>query len=174
MVYIHTLNPIKAFVQHNFSEKRMDAFLSALTVKEFSQDGSLLHHLEASMMQHIPEKNTYVFKNPHLIITEANQAPWEIRAHKARSEADKSITLTQQVVIQQKAYQQKQAITVTTEAITYFPQSKLARTAEPVTIKQANNQIKAIGMDAYLADNKIALLGDVRGRYEPNKTDSKT
>lgn len=171
--YIYTFHPMKQLLLQDLSTKRMDAFLSELTVKQFNTDGRLLHHLHAPMVRHVPEKNTYLLTKPHLIVTEANQAPWEIRADQGIAEADRVITLSQQVMIQQKSHQANPQVTLTTEEITYFPKSKLASTLKPVTIQQAENQIQAIGMNAYLDDHKVELLSHVRGHYEPQKTDSK-
>lgn len=173
-IYIQTLNPVKHTLYRQFSAKYIDSSLTELTVMQFNAEGQLSHLLNTPLMQHLPKKNMYFLEKPHLIVTEANQSPWEIQADKAKARADKRITLTNHVVIQQKQSETKQALKLMTEKITYFPQSKFATTSHPVTIQQAKNQVKAIGMHAYLVDNKIELLSHVRGHYEPPKPDAKT
>ncbi len=173
-IYIQTLNPVNHIFYHQFSPKQIDSSLTELTVMQFDTSGKLTHLLNTPLIQHIPQKNVYFIKKPHLILAEANQNPWEIEADKAKAFADREILLTSHVVIQQKQARDQKDLKLMTEKITYFPKSKVATTSEPVTIQQAQNQVNAIGMRADLADNKIELLSHVRGHYEPPKTDAKT
>ena len=48
-----------------------------------------------------------------------------------------------------------------------FTDTHYAETAAPVTITDANSTVKAIGMHAFLAEERIELLSAVRGVYVP-------
>lgn len=170
-LYIHLLRPAQTEVTSTLSGKKIDSFLTNLSVKEFSKDGQLIHYLQTPLMQHHPKTNTNLLRKPHLIITENNQAPWEIRAEKARAKKDHTITLIHHVMIEQKASESKASTLLKTEKMIYFPKEKRASTTQKVTIQQAKNHMQAVGMNAYLDDNKVELLSHVRGRYEPKQTD---
>lgn len=170
-LYIQLLRPAQPATPSLLSGKKIDSFLVNLSVKEFSDSGQLIHYLQTPLMQHLPESNTHLLQKPHFIITEANQTPWEIRADKARAQKDNTITLIHHVMIEQKASDVKAATILTTEKMLYFPKEKRASTNKKVTIQQAQNRMQAVGMNAYLADNKVELLSHVRGRYEPKQKD---
>ena len=60
-------------------------------------------------------------------------------------------------------------MTFKTEAISYFPKTKIALTSKEILLKQAENQVQAVGMRAFLEKKHIQLLHRARGIYVPKK-----
>lgn len=167
--FVNSSHPIKITLDEQTLSTAIDTIVTELSVQQFDIEGTLIHSLHTPLMQHIPENNTHLLKTPHIIVKEANQAPWEIHAETATAlYGGKQITFNKNVIVHQNKYKLTEETTLTTEEITYFPKDKLATTLKEVTLKQANNQMQSTGMKAYLAENRVQLLGNARGHYEPN------
>jgi lipopolysaccharide export system protein LptC len=124
----------------------------------------MVHFLETPKMRHIPKNDKHILKNPHLIISEPKQAPWEIHAnHGTATSKAQTITLSHHVhIVQHKPNEETE---IKTEHLTYYPQEKKAKTNDEVSITQSGSQVQSKGMIADLTDNHIQLLSNARGHY---------
>ncbi|MDP3704548.1 MAG: LPS export ABC transporter periplasmic protein LptC [Legionellaceae bacterium] len=166
--FTHAPHSIKITLDEQTLSTAIDTIVTELSVQQFDVEGRLIHSLQTPLMQHIPKNNTHLLTTPHIVVKESNQAPWEIRSETATAlYGGKQITFNNNVIVHQKKYKQTEETTLTTDEITYFPKNKLATTSKEVTLKQANNQMQSTGMKAYLAENRVQLLGNARGHYEP-------
>lgn len=146
-----------------------DSIVLGLTVRQFTATGSLANFLESTEMQHIPDKDMNLFTSPHIIVAQGEQAAWDIRSRKAHSiNKGEQITFIQDVVIHQDANGKSQASTLKTEELVYFPKQKFATTALAVIFEQPGSTIHSVGMNAYLEDKHVELLGKARAIYKPN------
>lgn len=146
-----------------------DAIVSGLTIRQFNDQGHLINLLESPKMQHIPNQNTNLFESPHIILTQDNQPSWDIRSQKAHAtNKGEQINLSDNVIIHQNTNNSTKESTLKTEALTYFPKQKFATTPLAVSFEQAGSTIHAIGMNAYLDDKRVELLGKTQATYEPN------
>ena len=145
-------------------EKTTDITIYDLQYRRYNENGILVHFLETPKMRHIPKNDKHILKNPHLIITEPKQDPWEIHAHHgtATSKAQ-TITLSHHVHIVQ--HKPNEETDLKTEHLTYYPQEKKATSDDEVTITQAGSQVQSKGMTADLTNNHIQLLSNARGHY---------
>lgn len=81
----------------------VDTTISNVTVRQFNQKGLLANQLTSPFMQHIQRDNVYLFQNPHIVVSQEEQPPWDISSIKAKSfEGGKQITFTGNVVVRQK------------------------------------------------------------------------
>lgn len=145
-----------------------DAIITDLTVKQFDTNGHLANYLKTPLMHHIPFNNTHLLTTPLIVIAQENQPAWEIRSQQATSlHGGEEITFVKHVVIHQGKDSHTQESTLKTEIITYFAKDKVARTQADVTYEQPGNVIQSTGMNAYLAEKRVQLLNQARGRYEP-------
>lgn len=148
-----------------------DAVITQLYVHQFNADGHLLHYLHTPHMEHIPFNNTHTLQTPHIVVIKDNQAPWTIHAQLATAlKGGEQIILNKNVVIHQDKDKTVAATTLTTEEITYFPKTKIAKTDKEITLVQAENRVDSSGMNAYLAENRVELLHNARGTYAPTDT----
>lgn len=166
---VKSAHPMILTGNHQTLSASIDTLVTELSVQQFDVEGHLTHDLETPMMQHNPTQNTHTLTAPHIMVSELNQAPWEIHADMATAfDGGQHITFNHHVVVHQHKHQTAEETTLTTEEITYFPRDKLATTLSEVTLKQANNRMHSTGMKAYLAENRVQLLSNARGHYEPN------
>ncbi|CAM2794134.1 Uncharacterized protein YrbK clustered with lipopolysaccharide transporters [Legionella steigerwaltii] len=146
----------------------VDTTISNVTVRQFNQQGILANILTAPSMQHIQNGNVYLFQNPHIIVSQEEQPPWDISSKNAKSfEGGKRITFTGNVIVRQQKGSKSQESTLKTEEVTYFPKEKKASSDLLVTYEQPGNVIQSTGMNAYLDEKRVELLHQARGSYVP-------
>ncbi|PJD93624.1 MAG: LPS export ABC transporter periplasmic protein LptC [Legionella sp.] len=147
--------------------KTTNIMIYDLTYRQFDIAGDMIHFLETPLIQHIPIHNTHLLSQPHIIVTEPNQEPWDIRAEHAKAiEGGKEIAFQKNVRIRQHKPDQTEVL-LNTEHLTYFPKQKKAVTDDEVTLTQAGNKVQSKGLIANMADNNIRLLSNARGHYVP-------
>ena len=146
-----------------------DSIVIGLTVRQYTVTGSLANFLESPEMQHIPDKNTHLFKSPHIILNQENQPSWDIRSLKAESiNKGDQITFIKKVVIHQDKSEKNQESTFKTEQLLYFPKQKFATTKRAITFEQPGSTVHSKGMNAYLEDKRVELLNKAHAIYLPN------
>lgn len=148
----------------------VDTVISQVTVRQFNQQGNLANLLITPSMQHIQKDNVYLFQNPHIIVNQEEQPPWDINSEHAKSfEGGKKITFIGNVIVHQKKSNNSQESTLKTEEITYFPKEKKARSELVVIYEQPGNIVQSRGMIAYLDEKRVELLHQARGIYVPDQ-----
>jgi len=169
--FVLSSNPIKITLDRHTLTTTIDTLVTDLAVRQFNAEGQLTHFLQTPLMQHIPENNTHLLTTPHILVKEDKQPPWEIHANHATAlHGGQQITFSQHVIVHQHHDKQSEETILKTEEITYFPKEKLATTLKEVTLTQAHNQMQSTGMKAYLAENRVQLLSNTRGHYEPHQS----
>jgi lipopolysaccharide export system protein LptC len=154
----------------NTLAKTPDSIATGIKVWQFNAKGTLAHVLESPKAKHIPEKNTYFFDFPHIILSQEKDEPtWDIRAEKAIAlSKGKQITLIGNVIIHQEKSIKSPESTLKTEELAYFPEKKFATTTRAVIFEQPGSTIHSQGMNAYLEQKRVELLNKARATYEPN------
>jgi len=146
-----------------------DYVINGFVVRQFDANGVLINFMESPELQHIPNQDANLIKAPHIIVKQDNQPAWDIRSMLAKAvNRGDSITFTKQVVIHQDKGDNTQASTFKTEELVYFPKKKYATTAAAVMFEQPGSIVHATGMNAWLEDKHVELLGKTRATYEPN------
>lgn len=147
----------------------VDTTLTEVTVSQFNAKGSLVHLLTTPHMQHIPQNNVYLLQTPHILVSQEEQPPWDIRSKKAKSfEGGKQITFIGHVIVHQDKGSKTEESTLKTEEVTYYPKEKKASSDVLVTYEQPGNFIQSTGMNAYLDEKRVELLHQARGSYVPS------
>jgi lipopolysaccharide export system protein LptC len=146
----------------------VETTVSHLKVRQFDAQGTLVNLLTTPVMQHVQNGDVYLFQRPHILVSQEEQPPWDIRSNNAKSfEGGKRITFSGNVIVQQKQGNKTQQSTLKTEEVTYFPKEKKASTDLLVTYEQPGNIIQSKGMNAYLDEKRVELLHQARGSYVP-------
>lgn len=145
-----------------------DYIITGLAVRQYNTEGALINFLESPEMQHIPNQDTNLIKSPHITVKQDKQPPWDIRSEHARAiNRGDSITFLDNVVIHQDKGTATQAATFKTEELVYFPGKKYATSSVAVIFEQPGSTVHAKGMNAWLEEKRIELLGKTHATYEP-------
>jgi lipopolysaccharide export system protein LptC len=164
--WLHSAQRITHLLDHYALEQSPNVTIQDLQYRQYDAQGTLTHCLKAPKMHHIPKNDVHIFTQPHLVVTEANQAPWEIHAdYGTAASKGQTITLDQHVQINQ--HKNNEETELKTEHLTYYPQEKKATSSDEVTVTQGGSHIHSQGMVADLAENHIHLL-QARGRHVRN------
>ncbi|MGC1181996.1 LPS export ABC transporter periplasmic protein LptC [Legionella sp.] len=146
----------------------VETTVSNLKVHQFNTEGTLVNLLTTPIMQHIQNGDVYLFQNPHILVSQEEQPPWDIHSNSGKSfEGGKRILFSGNVIVHQKQGSKTHESTLKTEEVTYFPKEKKASTDLLVTYEQPGNIIQSQGMNAYLDEKRVELLHQARGRYVP-------
>ncbi|WP_058535629.1 LPS export ABC transporter periplasmic protein LptC [Legionella saoudiensis] len=146
----------------------VDTTISKVKVRQFDEKGALTTLLATPKMRHIQKGDMYFFQKPHILVSQEQQPPWDIRSKHAKSFAGgERIVFIGDVVVHQTQGDNVQASTLKTEEVTYYPKEKKASTDLLVTYEQPGNIIQSQGMNAYLDEKRVELLHQARGSYVP-------
>lgn len=138
----------------------------------YQKDGKISYTFKASRLEHYRQENQRdevftLIENPTLVIYQKN-SPWFVRADKGKlTSSDQNIELWSQVVLNHTNEEGLVTI-INTEKLLIDPVNKLANTDEPVRIRSDKAELEGVGMNADLTAEKLSLLSNVRGLYDPN------
>lgn len=165
-LYFARSKPIKRLHESVLSTTA-DTVISDLVVKRFDETGKLVNYMQTPDLQHVPANNTHLIKSPHLILSQNDEPPWEIRASHAKSiNNGEQITFIKEVVIHQGKNKKGQESTIKTEILDYFSKTKIASTDAPVRFEQPGSVVLSNGMKAYFEDKRVEL-SHARATFEP-------
>lgn len=95
---------------------------------------------------------------------------WRLRAENGWIAADQQqVRLEGEVVMTRTAESGKSPVTITTRDVLVRPTERYAETAAPTLAVTPGGELRAIGARAYLDQERLELLSQVRGFYEPPK-----
>lgn len=130
-------------------------------------DGRIETRLRASVMLHYPHDDSTRLTRPVLEMHNSRRRPWHITADHAITDADDdSIMLEGEVHIWRNGDSGMREVELVTTDLRVEPDSNYAETADPATIITSSAVTKGIGMRAYLAEDRLELLHEVKTRYE--------
>ncbi|GAA5317695.1 MAG: LPS export ABC transporter periplasmic protein LptC [Candidatus Pelagadaptatus aseana] len=142
--------------------------------QHFGDNGQLNHQFEADEVRHFqvkrkgPSQRDFTeASSPRLILFREDGPPWHITANNGRSQKNNSvITLTNNVVAWSIDPDTGARSELTTSKLVVKPDQHYAESDKPVKITTPESTTTATGMQAFLKQDKIKLLSQVRGLYE--------
>lgn len=142
--------------------------------RRYDTDGQLNSVFEAEESRYFqvnPKRRTHKdyaeLKLPKLTLHSSEKPPWRITADEGKAEKNGDlIKLWGNVHIWQQD-EFGQISELTTPYLVVKPEQQYAETDKPVMIVSAGSTTNAVGMKAFLQQDKIQLLSQVRGIHEP-------
>ena len=149
-------------------EATSDHRFISLEIKQFTKTGARLYALRSPSVYHLPDEDEYHLNTPYIKVTEEQQPTWTIQSDEALITAKaEEIKFLRHVTMEHDAFEDQTAGILKTEAISYFPKQKQAKTPLAITWDQEDKHLEALGMQADLTQNQVELLQNVRARYRP-------
>ena len=151
------------------------AYMTDIETLEYDAEGKLVYKLETPAAKYFqrdanqPGAEDYtLIEQPRIIFYAANNAtPWHMSAAEGFSDANGyEVRLKTDVVAEQKSSAQG-PIEVTTSELRINTLLQYAETDKAVKMRAQQNQIETVGMRAFLNEDRIELLSEVRGVYAP-------
>ena len=148
-------------------------YMKAVELTIYDTQGAIKNALSADYWAYSPQTEHSILNKPKLIIYKPDHTVWEIVAKHARVNqpnigAIESIALSKDVVLQSSqhtATTQIAQVTVETQSLDYQPEKQYAETAQFVKMTKPALTITGIGLRAFLENNWVELLHDVKTYY---------
>jgi LPS export ABC transporter protein LptC len=145
-----------------------DYYLSTVTLRHYSPDGTLQRLLKAERLEHVPGVGTHLAQ-PRLTLENPVGSPWHITAIEGRLNPDGTILhLPGEVLISRLATPFNRPVRLQTRDLHYQQAEGYIETDEAVTVTSERDRIDAVGLKAWLqAPSHLQFLSRVRAHYEP-------
>lgn len=145
-----------------------DYSMRELHTRRFDEHGRLIRDLKAVQLDHYPDARGSILKQPLLTVRAESGSPWLIRAERGNSPpGEQEIFLNENVRIDRAASARNVELALTTATMRVVPEKDFAETEAAVSIVSPGAHTQGVGMKAYLAQQQLTLLANVRGQYEP-------
>jgi lipopolysaccharide export system protein LptC len=151
------------------------AYMTNIETTEFDTSGEMRYKLTTPAARFYqldpttpgPQDYTLIDHPRILFYAEGDTSPWYLSAVKGRTDASgERVHLSTDVEAQQDS-KRHGLIRVTTSELLVHPAQQYAETDKAVKMRARQNEIETQGMRAYLDEDRIELLSQVRGTYAP-------
>ena len=144
----------------------IDFYMTGSHTVQLNDEGLLHYEFVAERIDHVQETDISLMTRPDLLLHRGTEYPWHISGLRGEAGPDgNEIQLFDQVRVERTDARGRPFL-LTTEHLTYLPDTDHAFTGLPVRIDSAQGVTTAKGMNAYLKQGTVQLLSTVRGRYE--------
>ena len=145
-----------------------DAWMENFVTIEMDDAGRPKRRIEARYMAYNADATVHL-THPHYVLYRAGGEPWNVRSKRGQVSADGTVVqLLGQVDIWRDGGSGVRDLDVRTERLTVLPDSGYGETAKPVTIRMPASTTTGTGLRAYLDENRIELLSQVRTQVRNN------
>lgn len=150
-----------------------DYYMENFTQTTMNAAGGPLHRLSAEMMLHYPDDDSTELVRPVLEVYNEAATPWRVRAEKGWVSANSDVVLlTGEVHIWRDSENGERELDVLTRDLRVLPRERYAETDKPTRIHAPGVLYTAVGMRAVFQEDRLELLSRVRGRHEPEGSNS--
>lgn len=145
-----------------------DWFMKEMTAKSFDSTGKLKGDMRSPYIAHTINDNIINITTPIAHMYDKSGNTWLIQAMNARAfQANpEHVFLQNQVNIKELAGTNSDNILIQTDYLTYYSSTQIAVTDAPVTVKQPNNILHAVGANANFETGDIKFLSHIEVEYD--------
>ncbi|MGX9462417.1 LPS export ABC transporter periplasmic protein LptC [Shewanella sp. A14] len=149
--------------------ERPDFVADDLRTTEFNQQGFIASRVSAEHMEHYASSDITHFTKPiYLIYPENGKAQWQLSADQGQLNKNTSKVILKNNVIIDAIDIEEPLQSLSTQAVTVDLTTMIGTSKEMVYIKGKGFIIQGLGLHADLNSQKLSLLSQVEGIYEPH------
>lgn len=148
---------------------RSDYILHDFELTALSGEGNEAFTLRAPLLEQHPQDRTIQISTPLFLVPDGHGNYWEIRSRDALVTAEHDELRLRENVQMEGTGGSGQPVTMNTEQLNVFPETRIARTDERVTVQQPGSTIQGRGMDVDLSSKRYELRSEVKSRYVPTR-----
>lgn len=147
-----------------------DAIVENFSATRLNDQGTPRYVMMAKKMLHFPDDDSTTLQTPHLVLLSAESPAIHVRAKQGivSSKGDE-VFLHDEVEILREAAAQHEKFTLRTEYLHIMLDQGLLNTDRAVTFVEANNTVRAVGLEIDHKAQTLKLLSQVKGDYVPLK-----
>jgi lipopolysaccharide export system protein LptC len=151
-------------VARDVSNLDPDYIVHGLAASKMDADGRLTHTLHAQKMTHYPEEDLTVLIEPRFVAYTEGEAPVTITSRQARMSGNgQDVYFEREVRVVRAPFEDTSELVVQTNFLHVIPDAKIAKTDQPVTIRDANLLVNASGLELNSETRVLELFGRVKG-----------
>jgi lipopolysaccharide export system protein LptC len=144
-----------------------DAYIINASYIRMNVNGHPANQMYAKKLTHYAKDDVSEIEEPHFILFSQDREPWYVTASYGQShKGTKQVYLWKNVVIHEPGGTHNRELTMSTSALTVYPEMQSAATDQSVTIVQPGSIVKSVGLTANLHKGEINLLSQAKGVYE--------
>lgn len=145
-----------------------DYFLRGFTATTMDMQGQPDHQLSGELMLHYGDDGSMELTQPRLTLYAKGKALWHLAAAQGVLNAGGSeLTLSGGVRIHR--VESAGPLELTTDNMLIRPKQRYAETDAALTLLHPQGKMEAVGLRAYMQEERLVLLSQVRGRYVPTQ-----
>jgi lipopolysaccharide export system protein LptC len=145
-----------------------DYIVDGLSAIRMDRDGRVKHTLRAQKMTHYPLDDLTVLVEPRFVTFGEGQAPVTVTARKARMSGNgENVFFENDVRVVRAPDGKRSELVLETTFLHVMPESNIARTDKPVTIRDATAVVAASGLELNSDTRLLKLQGRVKGTFDP-------
>ena len=154
---------LEQLVQQQVSEP--DSYMTQLYLKRFTPNGAVQYEFQARRASRQANTQITILNEPHMLFLDTTD-PWE-----TDSNFGKLIGTGQTVELWDSVYIRRtdDSMRIQTSAITLYPERDYAETDRAVTMDSDGTHTEGVGLEAYMKENRMRLLSNVRSIHEPKR-----
>jgi lipopolysaccharide export system protein LptC len=147
-------------------ERPPSYYLRDAEVLQTNDDGRLLYRIHAEYAEDRPDDAALVLDDVLFEYRDAEQIPWHVRAARAVVWFERQLLeLENGVELVREPRENGEAAVVRTEKLVIDPVRYVARAEGEVTFMLGASTLTAIGLEAFLKEDRLKLESDIRGRF---------
>ncbi len=153
-----------SLVERADTRSDIDSELRGLEGIKYRSDGQIAYRWRAEKAERLLSNGSVRLEAPYYIGNIGEQRPWTAEAHNGElSQNGDQLDLTGSVLVKDLIREAK----ITSETLRIDLKSNNVSTASAMTLTLPNGKTDSVGMRASLNDERVELLSQVRGHYEP-------
>ena len=159
---LHVLDPGDVPAPAPRSPGALRAYMENSVTVEMDDAGRPRRRIAARYME-FHHDDTVALSSPYYVLYRAGGEPWHVRSERGRVSADGDIVwLLGKVDIWRNDGSGARNLEIRTEDLKVLSESGYGETGKPVTIRTPASESKGVGLRAFLDENRLELLSQVR------------
>ncbi len=150
------------------AEISSDYFIVQFDRKQMDRQGRVASTFHADRLDHYPQLNRAEMVQPRAITYSDNAPPWYLRAdHGVRHEEDNHISLSGDVVANQRYRDSDRFTLIESELLELFMDQDYLTTDQQITFTTESSVTRSLGAKAWLESGRLLLLEQTASHYQP-------
>jgi len=147
---------------------RSDYTLEDFDLQVMNDAGQPSFRVISPFLEKSPDDGSVTVDTPVVFLYDRGAENWRIDSASGWIRADgEELERRGDVVLDRR---QPEALTIRTPSLWIYPELEQARSQQAVRIERPGVTLEGVGMNAWLGSQRIELLSEVKGHYEPPPT----
>lgn len=143
-------------------------FLKDATLFGTDESGSVIYEIRAGRAEEMPDSNELSLERVEVRYTPETDVHWQLSATSGQAPADgTSLLLEGEVELESEPVEGRDSTVIRTQRLELDPNRYLASSTDPVIVSVGDGTLDAVGLRAYLKDDRLELESEIHGNFPP-------